>query len=71
MSESWLTIEEAASLWRVCPQTVRNWGKRGFIKVVRLSARTHRVVVAEKEMDHGLQGEGRQGQEAVTEGRAV
>jgi excisionase family DNA binding protein len=48
-----LTIKEAAEHFSVHPNTIRNWIKAGNIQVIRLSARTFRIELAELERMKG------------------
>jgi len=58
MAEHFLTVEEAAALWRVTPTTIRRWCKRGMIEAVQFTPRCWRIpIVIDPEAPHGVQGQ--------------
>ena len=64
MAEHWLTVREAAELWGVTPVTIRKWIGSGLIEAVKFTQRCWRIPIVTED-DHGVQGQGQQGQEEV------
>jgi excisionase family DNA binding protein len=64
MGEKWLTVKEAAALWRVTPWTIRAWIHKGTVTGVKFGHRTLRVLVVTEDAE----GEGRGPDGSVPEG---
>ena len=65
MSERWLTVLEAAALWRVTPWTIRQWIKRGEIEAVQFTKRgRYRIPIVTEGGEGDAVREQEQGREA-------